>query len=134
MNEECHCNADQTNTSLIPSVDFDIGGVQDVLAKDDTVSTCPTEMHDIDGVHASNEELGPAVDILEVVLLATITGDRGTEFEVHGLTGQGDEHTNNPNEEGETDRAREANDGRRSGKDTSTNHAIEGKEYSGPET
>jgi hypothetical protein len=41
MNQEGGSNTGKTNTTLVPTVDFDIRGVQDVFAEDNGVGTSP---------------------------------------------------------------------------------------------
>lgn len=125
VDEESSRDASQTNSTLVPSVDLLVGGVEDVLAKDDRVTGCPTHEQNVGSVDAGGEELGLAVDELEVVLLTTVLGDTGSPFEVDGSTSSGDEGTNDPNDEGQTGTSKKGKDGARSRKDTGTDDSVE---------
>jgi hypothetical protein len=91
---------------LIPAVDFDVGGVKDVLSKHHGVGACPAEEDNVAGVEASGEELGLAVDELEVVLLTSVPGDGGSKLQVHCHTSGSDQHTSDPDEQGQSNAAR----------------------------
>ena len=43
VNQERSSDASKANTSLVPSVDFYLGGVEDILAEDDAVTCGPSE-------------------------------------------------------------------------------------------
>lgn len=125
VDEEGDGDAGEADGALVPAVDLDLGGVQDVLAEDDGVAGGPGKEDDVAGVQAGDEEAGLAVDELEVVLLAAVFGDGGSEFEVDGAAGEGDEHAGYPHEEGQTDGAREAEDAGRGGEYAGTDDAVE---------
>jgi hypothetical protein len=124
MDDKGDSDTGQTDTTLVPTVDLLVGGVEDVLAKDDRVSRGPTHEDDIKGVHGGDQELGLAVDVLEVVLFTSVLGDTGTPFEVDGRTGSGDDGADDPHEESQADTAGQGEDGRRSRKDTGTDAAV----------
>lgn len=63
VNEEGGGDASKANTTLVPAVNLYIGGVKNVLAKDDGVTGGPTEENNIAGVETSDEEFGLAVDV-----------------------------------------------------------------------
>ncbi|KAI6776592.1 hypothetical protein HG530_000537 [Fusarium avenaceum] len=125
VDEERSGDTGQTNSSLVPSIDFLVGSVEDVLAKDDRVTRRPTHQENVRSVHASDEEPGLAVDELEVVLLTTVLGDTGSPFEVDGSTSSGNDGSNNPDDEGQTRTSKKSEDGARSGKDTGSNDTVE---------
>lgn len=100
MDQEGGSDAGETDSTLVPSVDLNVGGVQDVLAKDDRVAACPAEQHNISSVEAGGEELGLAINEFEVVLLTTVLGDSRTELEIDSGAGEGDEHASYPDKEG----------------------------------
>lgn len=102
VDEESSRDASQTNGTLVPSVDLLVGGVEDVLAKDDRVTGRPTHEQNVRSVDAGDKELGLAVDELEVVLLTTVLGDTSSPFEIDGSTSSSDERTYDPNDEGQT--------------------------------
>lgn len=128
VDDEGRGDASETDTTLVEAGDLNVGGVQDVLAKDDRVTGGPTEEDDVAGVETGGQELGLAVDVLEVVLLTTVLGNGGAELHVDGGTSKGDDHTGDPHEEGQTDGTRGAQNAGRRGEDTSTNDAVEDEE------
>lgn len=128
MDEEGRRNASNTNTTLVPSVYLNLRSVENILAERNAVGGGPSEKNRIPGIDSCGEETRVTVDVFKVVLLATVSRDSGTEFHVHKGTGQSNDHTNNPHEEGETNRAREFQNGTRRGKDTGSNHAVEDEE------
>lgn len=124
MDEKGDGDTSQTDAALVPTVDLLVGGVEDVLAKDDRVSRGPAHEDDVKGVHGSDQELGLAVDVLEVVLFTSVPGDAGAPFEVDGRTSTGDDGADDPHEERQADAAREGQDGGRSRKDAGTDAAV----------
>lgn len=120
--------AGEGDAALVPAGDLDAGGVQDVLAKDDRVAGGPAEEDNVAGVEASGEELGAAVDELEVVLLAAIARHAGAELEVDGGARGGDDGAEDPDEEAEADGTAEGEDGGGRGKDAGADDAVEDEE------
>lgn len=72
MDEECSGETGQPDTALVPATNLDIGGVEDVFTKDDTVAGSPAQQDGVGGVHGSNEELRLLEDVFEVVLFTTV--------------------------------------------------------------
>lgn len=107
VDQEGGGDAGEADAALVPAVDGDLGGVEDVFAKDDAVGACPAEQHDVAGVEARDEEAGLLEDVLEVVLLAAVAREAGAEFKVDCHSGGGDEHAGHPDEEGQADAATE---------------------------
>lgn len=91
-------DAGHGNSSLVPIRNLDSGGIEDVLSKDDRVTSRPTQEDNISGVHARDEEARLAVDVFEVVLLATVLGETGAEFHVDGRAGPCDDTAGDPQE------------------------------------
>lgn len=103
MDQEGSRNAGKTNAALVPAVDFNVGGVQDVLAEGNGIGASPTKQNDISSlprrsvdyisklmratyVETSDQEFGPSVNEFKVVLLTTIAGKTGTELQVDSHT------------------------------------------------
>lgn len=124
MDDKCGGDTSQTDTTLVPTVDLLVGGVKDVLSKDDRVSRSPAHENDVKGVHGGDQELGLAVDVLEVVLFTSVLGNTGTPFQIDGGTGSGDDGADDPHEESQTDTTREGENGGRCRKDTGTDAAV----------
>ena len=51
VDEESNGDTGQADTTLVPSPDFDIGRVEDVLAEDDAVAGGPAQQDGVCGVH-----------------------------------------------------------------------------------
>lgn len=47
VNKEGRRDTSETNSSLIPAVDRDLGGIEDVFTKDDAVGSSPTKKNDV---------------------------------------------------------------------------------------
>ena len=89
-----------------------------------------TQKHHISSVEASSKESRLLEDILQVVLLASVLGNASTELEIDCHSGGGNDHTRDPEEEGETDTAGQLQDTTRRGEDTGTDHSVEDQECS----
>lgn len=100
MHDKGDSQAGEGNAALVPAGHVDTGSVQDILAKDDAVAGRPAEKNNVAGVDRGGEELGPAVDEFEVVLFAAVAGQPGAELHVDRGAGGGDEHADDPDEEG----------------------------------
>lgn len=127
VDKEAESKTSETNTSLVPSGNFNTRGIENVLSENDRVGGSPTEEEDVGCKHGGNEELGLSVDVLEVVLLSTVLGDGCSPFEVDHETSTGNESSHDPHDQGKTNRAREEVDGGRSGKNTGSDHSVENK-------
>lgn len=130
VNQESSCDTGESDTTLVPAVDLDTGGVQNVLSEDDGVGAGPTEEDDVGCVHGGDEVLRLAVDVFEVVLLSSVTWESCAELHVDGETSCRNDHAGNPDEEGQSDGAALRKDRGRSGEDTGSDHAVEDEESS----
>lgn len=128
VDQEREGEAGQADAALVPPVDLDVGGVQDVFAEDDGVAAGPAEEDNVAGVEAGGQELGLTPDVFQVVLLATVLWDRRAEFHEHRSPGQGDEHTGYPHKQRETNAAGEAQDRTWRGEDSCTDDAVHDQE------
>lgn len=124
VNQESGCDTSHSNTSLVPIGNLDSRSVENVFTKDDRVTGSPTQEDNIGGVHARHEEAGLAVDVFQVVLLATVLGETSAEFHIDGCTGPGDDAASDPQEERETDTARQGEDGAWGCEDTGTDDSV----------
>lgn len=122
------------NASLVPIRNLDSGGVENVLAKDDRVTGRPAQQDDIGGVHARHEEARLAVDVFQVVLLAAVLGEASAEFHVDCRAGPGDDAAGDPEEEGETNAARQGEDGTWGCEDSGADDSVEDKHRGGGDT
>lgn len=134
MDEEGDGDASHTDTTLVPSIDLYVGGVEDVFSKDDRVTGSPTEEDDVSGVETSDEELGLSIDVFKVVLFTTILGDSSSKLEVDGSTSSGNDGTDEPHDESETGATAELEDGGGSGKDTGTDDTVKDEHGGGEDT
>lgn len=125
VDQESSCDASHSNTSLVPIRNLDPRGVEDVLAKDNRVTSCPAQQDDIGGVHARHEEARLAVDVFQVVLLAAVLGETGAPFHVDCRAGPGDETAGDPEEEGEAHATGKGEDGAWSCEDAGTDNSVE---------
>lgn len=100
--EEGSGDASKSDTTLVPSVDFDVGSVQYVLSKDDRVRSGPAKQDDVAGVQSGSQEPGFAVDELQIVLLSTVPWYGGSKFEIDGHSCRRDHHAKHPDEEGQS--------------------------------
>lgn len=73
VDQEGGSDTRQPNSTLVPSVDLDIGRVENVLSKDDTVARSPPEQDGIGSEHGRGQELWLLVNIFEIILLASIS-------------------------------------------------------------
>ena len=89
MDQEGSGDTSKADTSLVPSINFDIGGVKYVFAKHDRIASRPSEENHVSCVQACGEELGLPEDILEVVFLAAILRYCRAEFQVNCRPGSG---------------------------------------------
>lgn len=93
MQEEAEgdgCETDQTAGPLARVVL--VGGAEDVFAKHDGIAGCPAEKNTVGRVCTRSEEPWPPDEVLEVVLLAAVTGN-GLESEVAWLVALTVPHT-----------------------------------------
>ncbi len=128
MNKEGSCDASESNATLIPSIDLDVGSMEYILAEDHTIRACPAEKDDIAGVEAGSKVFGPVIDVFEIVLLPTIPGDSCAELQVYGHTTCSNNHASNPNEQGQADTAGKSEYSTGSSEDASPDHAVEDEE------
>ena len=128
MDQECGGDAGQADSTLVPSTDLNVGGIEDVGSEHNRVSTGPAEENDVAGIESRDEELWLAVDVFQVVLLAAVLGDRGTKFQVDGGSGEGDDHAGNPHDQRESDTPRQGENGAGGRKDTRTNDTVANQE------
>ena len=70
----------KSNSTLIPASDFDLGCVENILSKDNTVTSSPSKQDDICREHGSDEEFRFLVDIFKVVLLASVSARISLRF------------------------------------------------------
>lgn len=98
--QESDGHAGESNTTLIPPIHLDIGGVEDVLAEDHGVASRPAEQNHIAGVETRSQELRLPIHVLQVVLLPAILGDRGAELEIDRRPSGRDQHARDPYEQG----------------------------------
>lgn len=73
VDEEGGSETSQPDATLIPSSNFDLSCVEDILAEYDTVTGGPSEQNSIGCEHGGGQELGLLVDIFEVILLASVS-------------------------------------------------------------
>lgn len=125
MDEERSGDTSQTNTTLVPAINLGIRSMEDILSKDDRVTRSPAHEKNVRSVDAGDEELGLAVDELEIILLTTVLGDTGSPFEVHGRTSSGDDGTDYPDDESKTWTAEKSEDRAGCSKDTGSNDTVE---------
>lgn len=130
VNQESNCDTGESDTTLVPAVDLDTGGVQNILSEDDGVGAGPTEEDDVGCVHGRDEVLWLAEDVLEVVLLSSVTWEPCAELHVDGKASCRNDHAGNPDEESQSDGAALRKDRGRSGEDTGSDHAVEDEESS----
>ncbi len=128
VDEERGRQAPQRNAALIPVRDLDARRMQDVLAKHDGVAGRPAQQQDVARVQAGGEELGAAVDVFEVVLLAAVARQAGAELHVDGGSRRGDADARDPHEEREADAAAQREDGAGRGEDARADDAVEDEE------
>jgi hypothetical protein len=134
VDEERCGDTSQTNATLVPTINLGIRSMEDILSKDDRVTRSPAHEKNVRGVDASDEELGLAVDELEIILLATVLGDTGSPFEVNGRTSSGDDGTNDPDDESKTWTAEKSEDRAGCSKDTGSNDTVEDEHRSAQNT
>lgn len=72
VDEECSRDTGQPDKALIPSTRFNTGGRENVLAKHNTVASCPTQENHIRREHGGGQESRFPENIFEVVLLTAI--------------------------------------------------------------
>lgn len=125
MDEEGSRDTGQTDTTLVPTIHFDVRRVQDILAKDDTVTGRPTQQDGIGRVHGRHQELGLLEDIFEVVLLSTVLGNSSTPFQIDSSTSHSNQSTNDPHDQGQTNTTRQRQNSTRGSEDTSTDDTVE---------
>jgi len=130
MNQKGVGNTSKPYTSLVPSIDFDIGGVEDIFSENHRVGSCPAEKNDVAGVHSSYQKLWLPVYVLEIVLLSSISRDSRAEFEVCHHASSSNEHADDPDEKRQANGSGEVYDLGWCGEDTGSDHAIENEEDS----
>lgn len=96
VDDECKSNHTNTDSSGVPLGDFSTGGIEQKLTRDNRVTGSPTKEENVGCVHGGDEELGFLIDVLQVILLATVSGNSRTQLHVCEKTGEGDDGTNDP--------------------------------------
>jgi hypothetical protein len=130
VNQEGDGDTSETQTSGIPLARLNPRRKKDVLAKHDRISCSPAKKNNIAGVQRGSEEPRLAEDILENILLASVSGNCRTKLHIDGSTSGGDEPTDKPHNQGETDGTAERENTAGRGEDTGADDTVEDEKRS----
>lgn len=128
VDKKGNCDARKADTSLVPSVDFDTAGMEDVLTKHHAIASAPRKKQRVRCVHGGGQEPGLCVDVFQIVLLPAISRNRGPKLQIHRRARNGNDKAKNPDEKGHSNATRERQDRTRGRKDSRANDAVEDQE------